>query len=490
MTYKILAPSVFALLAAGCSNQGGPTSAPPTAAGSGPRVATAGAVRVAGDLVPSRLVAVSIPAPTETVLIQGSDALAPKKPYAFESPGLPVTGSDLHRVMQGDPATFTVPVDSPAGARFIIHPVDSSIALPTVHLIDVATGNRLDLARDETNGVNSVHDIHATAPTSDGVLRDATGTPAPRATGGALQREPGFEPLLVHTRVLSIDRPFTAGVVRIQVPAAVAASGIYVELQQKNTHISITAVADQENYSFGDVAHVTCTVMNDSTPISGATLDGTVEMPDHTMLPTLSFTSSDNGTYVASLPLASAELKDIGVYGIHVHALGASSGTQFERDVETAVGFYPAHAQLTALGTPVISRGSDGLIDAITFDADVETLLNDRFALRGTLTYTADDGTEHALASAQTGQTLAAGKGTITLRFDNASMALARVNGPFHLRDVALVSQGFGHTQYRLGRALDLATPAIAAREIRFPTQIPLQAQDLIDNGDLEAVNK
>ena len=64
-------------------------------------------------------------------------------------------------------------------------------------------------------------------------------------------------------------------------------------------------------------------------------------------------------------------------------------------------------------------------------------------------------------------------------------MALAQVNGPFHLRDVALVSDAFGVTQHRIGRGLDLTTGAIAASEIRYPAQIPLAARELMANGEL-----
>jgi hypothetical protein len=59
------------------------------------------------------------------------------------------------------------------------------------------------------------------------------------------------------------------------------------------------------------------------------------------------------------------------------------------------------------------------------------------------------------------------------------------VCGPFTLRVFALVSQGNSLTQHRLGRGLEIATPAIAANEIRFPKTLSLQAQDLVRNGDL-----
>jgi hypothetical protein len=485
MTSKILATSVLALIFAGCANPGGSSSS--TGSTNAPRVPTAGAERVAGDFVPNRLVSVAIPAPTEMETLRGSSALAPAKAFSMEQPALPVTAHDLHKTMKGDPRTFLIAIDNPIGARVIVHPLDPSLSLPTVHLVDVVTGARLDMARDETNDINVVHDTHA-QPTSDpSVLRDGTGTPAPMAVGGALRREPGFEPLLVNSRVLSVDRAFISGMVRVEVPPAMAASGISVEVQQPKSHITITAVTDQLNHAFGDTAEIHATLMNDNRPIVGGTVDGIVELPGHEKLPILQFTSEGNGSWVAHLPLSSADPKYIGVWGVKVHAAGSDNGIAFERDVETAMGYYPSHAHITALGQPVISRGGDHLIDAVSVDADIETLVDDRFSIRGTLTYTAADGTEHPLAEAQTGQLVHKGNGTITLTFDNAAIALAGVDGPFHLRDIRLVSQGFGLTQHRLGRALDLQTSAIHAAEIRYPKQIPLQAQDLIANGDLKA---
>jgi hypothetical protein len=322
------------------------------------------------------------------------------------------------------------------------------------------------------------------------MLHDATGTPAPIANSRTFLREPGFQPLLVNTRVLSFDRPYTSGVVRVQVPAAVAASGISVELQQPNSHFTITTITDEPNHTFGDVATVTVNLMNDNAPITSGAVDMTVELPGHNRLAPVQLTSQGNGTWLATLPLSSLDPAQIGVWGLKLHATGSVAGVQFERDVETALGYFPSHAQITALGSPVIARGSDGLIDSVSIDADVQTLVDDRFGLRGTLTYTGDDGAEHPLAMAQTGQVILKGAGTITLRFDNTSMALAQVNGPFHLRDVALVSQAFGHTQFRLGRALDIQTPPVAAAEIRYPKTIPITAQDLIANGDLQARNQ
>jgi len=488
MTSKILAASTLALVLAGCSESGSSPTAPAPTPLAPARVSTVGAARAIGDITPRRLVAVSIVAPTSHEVIHGSDALAPKKPFPIDNVIERPTAREMRRVMKGsDPASYTFPVDAPAGARVLVHAVDPKLTLGTVHLIDVATGRQLDRAREiSATSINSRHvPTVATLPTEP--AKDGKLVPATTEAMDPIAREPGFEAATPTLRRLGFDLPTTPGLVRLQVPAEAQAQGVWMELQQPNSHVTLSAETRELNYSFGDVAEVVATVMSDSTPIDGATIEGTIELPDHTTAATLAFAPAGNGTYVASVPLASADWKYIGVWGVRLHATGAST-VQFERHVETAFGYYPAHAQIAALGTPVVMRGSDGSIDEISVDADVETLSDDRFSLRGTLTFVGADGAEHPLASAQTGQVVNAGKGTITLHFDAASLALAKVDGPFYLRDVALVSQAGSITQHRIGRGLGLATPAIKAREIRFPTVISIQAQDLIDNGDLEPI--
>ncbi len=493
MTSKILATSVFALLIAGCGNDHAPTVAAPAATAPtlapNARIPTAGATRVVGDLMPRRLVAVPITAPTETALLRGSDALAPKKPFQLDNLPEPVVARDMRRVMKGsNPASYTFPIDAPQGARVIVHPVDPNLGLASVHLVDATSGAQLDRARDVSpNRVNSRHVPHVAEAPKGAPLDGRLVAPSSEALT-PIPLEPGFEQSAPSLRVLTFDQPTNPGLVRVVVPADVQAQGIWVEVQQPNSHFTLSAVPNELNYGFGDVGEITATLLSDSAPISGATIEGTLELPDHTTGSTLSFDSIGNGKYVAKVPLASADWKYIGAWSLRLHATGTHGGAAFERNAETAFGYYPSHAQITALGTPVITRGADGLIDDIAIEADVETLAADRFSLRGTLTFTAADGTEHPLAAAQTGQTLGAGTGTIALHFDAQSLALARVDGPFHLRDVALVSQAGGITQHRIGQGLNLVTAPIAFREIRFPKLISLQAQDLIDNGDLAPI--
>ncbi|MGO8998547.1 MAG: hypothetical protein ACLQVI_34940 [Polyangiaceae bacterium] len=448
---KILATSLLAILAAACTTQ-------PSGGSSGSTtVPTAGAATVHGDLTPVALLKAPLPKPTETALLHGADPLSPVQAFVLETPALPTVGRDFWRTFTGaDPASLTFPVDNPQGARVIVSTLDHT-PLRSLHMHSVETGLRLDHSRDSTNtaGVNRGH---------------------------TQLREPAFESLL-DSRQLSFDEPFTRGLVQLDIPADLAAHGIHFEVQEPNSRITLAAVPGELVYTHGQTGELAFALDDGGGAVDGGTITAIAEYPNHTRSAAFSVTPLGNGKYTAKFPLAGTDNQ--GVWSIHVQGTGVSNGVPFERSVDTAFEYTPAHAHMTGIGQPQILRGSDGLIDEISVDVAVETLNDDRFSVRGTLTYNGADGAEHPLAQAQTGQALNAGTGTITLHFTSDAIALAQVSGPFHLRDVALVSDAFGFTQHRIGRALDLTTGAIAASEIRYPAQISLGARELMANGEL-----
>jgi hypothetical protein len=449
---KILAASLLAILAAACNTPSGSSSSTGSAGKS-----TAGAATVHGDLTPTELITVALPKPTETALLHGSDALAPTSAFGLETPAKPTVGRDFWRTFNtSDVGSLRFPVDNASGARVIVTSLDHS-PVRSLHMHSVETGLRLDHSRDSTNTV--------------GVTR-----------GNTQAREPAFESL-TESRQLSFDEPFTRGLVQLDIPAEVVAHGIHVEVQEPNTRITLSGAPDELTYTHGQTATLAFSIADGGVGVDGATFHASAELPNHTRTPEFAVTALGSGQYVARVPLNGPA--NMGLWGVRVTATGASNGVAFERTIDTAFEYSPAHAHMTSIGTPMIIRGQDGLIDEISVDVGVETLLDDRFAVRGTLTFTGPDNAEHPLAAAQTGQTMTAGRGTITLHFTSDATSLAQVDGPFHLRDVALVSQGWGHTQHRLGRGLDLMTLPIAASELRYPAQIPLAARDLITNGDL-----
>jgi hypothetical protein len=499
LSKKLLATSLLAILATACANTQptDPAPTPPAPLQTPHRVLTSTAMRVRGDLVPSRIVALAIPKPTERATLGGAEALSVRKVFVPDMTPEASPQRDFRRVMKGtDASAFTFPVDAPVGARVMVRSLDKTVGLATVHLVNVATGKRLDRARDAESALGLGMQVEGSRTPVDpsAKLRAHPFNEAARPKLTPIQTAPlkalplpGTRPVpsALETRQIAFDLPSTPGLVRLEVTPEVAAAGVIVEIQQPNSAIGLSIAASAHNYGFGESAEVTFTLADDTTPIDGATFQAWGELPNHERTPDFTVTSLGGGKYLASVPLASADPKYIGAWGVHVKATGTVAGVAFERDAETAFGYYPAHARMTALGTPEIIRGKDGSIDDIKVDVDVETLSDDRFTVRGTLTFTGADGQEHTLASAQTGQVVNAGSGTITLHFSADAIAPAQVDGPFHLRDVALVSQAFAITQHRLGLGLELHTDPIVRREIRFPRQLSIQAQELVANGDL-----
>ncbi len=455
MTSKtILSSSLLAILVAAC-NHGS------TSGGSGSPVTTSGAARSHGDLVPSSLVSTPVLRPTAGAVLSGSDALVPRDTFGPDSVAPVVETRTLQRAMKGsDPTAFQFPIDNPLGARVLVRPLQRNMAITSVHMHSVDSGLRLDHGRDAS-------DTHFSG-------------------SGSTQREPSFAPLVL-TRTLSFDEPFKGGLVQLDVSPDLAAAGVIVEVQQPNTHISLRGQTDEVAYAFGDRATLSFSLADDGKPIDGASVTAWVELPDHSRDMNLTLRSTGGGTYSVEVPMSLSDAKYVGAWGIHVTAAGSSNGVAFEREVEAGLGYWPAHARMSWVGSPEVRRGGDGLVDGVSFDVGVETLDDDQFSVRGILTFTGSDGLEHPLASAQTGQVITRAGGTMTLSFEASSMAFAQANGPFHLRNLALISQSYGVTQHRIGRGLDLATPALAASEIRVPAQIPLHVQEMIAAGDLVA---
>jgi hypothetical protein len=450
----VLSSSLLALFVAGCNH--GSTS------GSG--TSTAGASRSHGDLVPTALVRMPVAAPQAGEALSASDALVPRDTFNPDAMPMVFSTRGLQRVMQGGDS-FTFPVDQPLGARVLVRPLDPKFVMTSVHMHSVATGLTLDHGRDSQN---------TALGTKSGMVSDT-------------QREPSFAPL-VNTRTLSFDEPMEPGLVQLDLPADLRAVGVVVEVQEPNTRIQMSGQSDELAYAYGDRATLTFNLASDATPIEGATVSATMELADHSRTPEMNLVPNGHGQYVATLPLNYTDAKYVGAWGVHVRATGSFQGVPFERTVEAGFGYWPAHAHMTTVGTPVAIRGGDGLIDEVSVAVGVETLSDDQFSVRGLLTYTGTDGVEHPIATAQTGQVVTQQQGgTITLHFGAPSLAYSKISGPFHVRDLALVSQGNGTTQHRIGRGLGLDTPAFTFTEVRVPMTAPLHVQELIANGDLEA---
>ena len=488
-TTQILAASLLTVFLTACSND----HVARTVQAPAQTVLAKSAIRVHGDLVPSRLVAIAVPQTAAEPVLSASMPGMPKKAYTLERMAEVSTRRDFARVVTAAdaPATgpITLPIDAPAGARVIVTSRSAHGSIPTVHLRD-RSGVLLDKARDEHSEI--VRGIRTPTRTTDKITKESglvagTGPIAGTSIGldALTGAEPGFAPLTLPRRMLSIDIPASAGRVTLDIPAASLKDGIEIDVQQPNSPITLAGVPRELNYGFGDVAEVEYTLANGETKIDGATFTGSIVLPNGEHVSGLTFASEGNGRYVARVPLASADLKMIGVWQVHAKAVGMVNGVEFERDIQNGFGYSPAHAQMTTVHLPEVVRGKDGLVDEIKLDVELETLVDDRLGLMGTLVVKSPDGTERSIGSAQTSADMKIGASTMTLHFEAKDVALAQLSGPYFVRDLTLVSDLFAVTQHRLGRGLDLSV-ALAAAELRYPTSFTPAVDEMFTLGDLD----
>lgn len=389
---------------------------------------------VAGDLSPGALVVVPIPARAPAPVIAGSDPVPSALAFDLERRPRRTASRDFtRRVPPGaGGGALALPLDAPDGASVVVS-VAAAPGRPAVLLggarLRSADGRRLDRGRDDA---------------------------ASRAV-----------------RVLSVDRAAAPGIAELDLPVAARAAGAVVLVRQPRSAIELGAAAGALFYARGETARVTFDLARAGEPLDGAAVSAWLEKPGGRRAGAVAVVAVGDGRYVAEVPLDGAVAGDAGVWTVHGKAVGAG----FERDAAASFGVSVPHARLVTAAAPRLERDAGGTVVAIELEVTVESTVADRLALRGTLVATADG---HAVAAAQTGVDVAAGIATLTLRFAAEDVALAGRDGPYVVRDLALVSHGDGTLQHRLGLGAPAATPFVAAAELRRPERLrPAIAESL-----------
>jgi hypothetical protein len=451
------------ILAAACTDTRSSAPAPVT------KLSTTNAALVRGDIAPRGIVAMPLTmSPPESVLSASNPGL-PFKPFEIAHSPDSATRREYSRVIAAGQASgpITLPIDAPGGARVLVTSRNPNGSLPKVHIVDTQ-GNRLDRARDNDTQAVVGHRV--------------VGDP------GLLPQnlpEPGFASLSLPRRALSFDMPTKPGRVTLDIPAESLADGIELDVQQPQSPIVFSGAASEVSYAYGDTAEIDYLLTDGDQPVLGATLTGHVELPNGERIPGLTFEARSDGHYVAHLPLTTTETKSIGTWHVRAKATGISNGIEFERDIDCGFGYAPSHARMTWVHLPEIVRGADGLIDELRMDVDVESMVDDRLSAGAALVFKGADGVEHTVGYAQTSADVHKGAWTITIHFLATDLALSKVDGPFTVRDLWLMSANLSTTQHRLGRGLDIVTPAFTARELRYPTSFRPAVERSFDLGDL-----
>lgn len=440
------------------------------------RKPTAGATRVAGDIVPVALHPVALGPSEPQPLLTGSDP-APSA-TTFEVAHMPERGTthDFMRIVSpgSAPDALVLPIDTPEGAVIVITAAaefDTGKALlGQVHLRSVATNEQVDAARGGTN------------PKTPGVedVQKAE-------TIELAKREPGLAPLIMAPRrTFSVAKLAGPGLVYVDAPAALLAEGIAIEVQQPKSTILMGQLSQDHMVAAGAVATIHFDVTDADGAIADATIAGSIEPPGARGKQPVTFTQAAPGVFEAAIPMNGAELTDVGSWSVTAKIMGhTADGRAFERDAESGFQYVVPHAQMTGVSAAHVVRGKDDLVDGVTIDVDVQSVSADRMVLHGTLTAMGKDGVEHAIATSQTGMDVTPGTTTMTLHFTSGAMFLANLDGPYHLRDLALTSVGTATTQHRLGLGLEVATPAMSAKALRPAEKLPESVEESLNLGSL-----
>lgn len=489
---KLFASTVLTLLAIGCAHEAPPAPAENTAPVAPQRVLASSAVRAHGDLIPGRLTAVALPKPTETETIVLSDPASIHDVHHIDRVAeVESTRIYRHLVTAADEKGLSLPIDAPAGTRVAVSVRDKKVPLTLLHLRDLKNGKIVDRARELTIAKIGALPSGKLGPGAPALAPEPVITaPAGLAPATGAEATVKIDPdtalatAAMPSRILSIDAPMVPGLVRLEVSPEAIKAGVIIEVQQPNSQIVLSGAPKELFYGFGDTAEVVFSLVDGATPISNANLSAVIELPNGEKMTGVSFTALGNGQYVAKIPLASADVRHAGNWHLMGKAKGTTAeGIAFERDLDAVFSYTPSHAQILSAMTPEVVRGKDDLIDDIKVDVELETVVEDRLGLHATLTWTGADGLEHPIAQAQTGITMLPGKKTVTLHFESKDVALSKTGGPFHVRDLALVSYAFATTQHRLGRGLDLTTLAIKPTELRMPENLTPAAAEAVKLG-------
>ncbi len=238
---------------------------------------------------------------------------------------------------------------------------------------------------------------------------------------------------------------------RIEVALPKARSGALMHVLEPQSPFTMELAADHVQALAGNRVSFDVKFLDAGKPIRGTSVMGLVTAPDGRSFD-LSFKLDKSGRATASFQLPADA--GGGLEPWEIHAFGATKAARAEvlRDARTAVMVSLPTARLE--GSADVSRVDGGLVFALP----VQTAVEGRFELRGTLHGTDAQGVLRPMAIAHGANVLAAGSGQLELRFP-ANVLNPSLGAPYALRDLSLSDQS------RLGlsehRELALEIPAL-----------------------------
>lgn len=213
------------------------------------------------------------------------------------------------------------------------------------------------------------------------------------------------------------------------------ASGAYlVHVFEPSSPIVLTLRADRDTVIAGESLVIRAAIEG------GARLDrlnGLLSAPDG-HVQDLRFERRVDGSFETRVQPDPAHAGGFGLWEIHAFGNALSGRIDIARDARDAFAVSVATARLDGSMERIANPGKDS---GVQLRIGIESAVASRYQLAGVLYGTRTDGRLAPVAMAHSASWIAAGNGTIDLRFEAGALQQAGVGAPYELRDLRLINQ-------------------------------------------------
>jgi hypothetical protein len=235
---------------------------------------------------------------------------------------------------------------------------------------------------------------------------------------------------------------------RIDVALPKSTAGVLMHVLEPQSRVSMQLSADSLQASAGGKLELSASFADAGNSVPAQRIAGLITAPDGRSFE-LEFVLDKSGRGVARFELPADAGGGMEPWEIHAFGASALGKAQVLRDARTAVMVSQPNARL--LGSADL-KALDG---GVAVQLPVETSSTGRFELRGTLYGSNSQGELKPMAIAHSAEVLAAGRGTLELRFP-ADVLNGALGAPYALRDLNLSDQSRMSLSERRQHALEI----------------------------------
>jgi hypothetical protein len=271
----------------------------------------------------------------------------------------------------------------------------------------------------------------------------------------------------------------------VKVGGIAAKTGFALEVRMPQSKLSMALTPSAHQFLTGENATVNIKLDDAGSGVAGAMLEGWLVLPDGSKGAPVSFKEKGNGEYEAVLSPLFTDASATGIYNVAIRAKGNSNGVKFDRFGMTAIGYAVPTAKIFSASSPKTIE-ENGKVVALELDVVVDVASADRYEIAAMLAAPAADGSERGVVSSQVAEYLEAGRHTVKLSFDATLLNLAKLEGPYSLRNLHLYSQGRQTMYHHLQRGLDLKTSPITISMLAPLTKITPSIEEMTSTGEFD----